>query len=205
VVVINRGARDGLAPGNVLGVFELGGYVPRHGGQRVSRRDVPAGGQERAFAGRAHRYVSWCSRPLTKISLRPHHGSEGHHSRARPGRESLVHWKKSPAGAFCALSIPGRHPSGRPPVDQTALLRVLSDISFLSAGRKSVVLPSCIAVGIATSLLRAAKTTLFCQRKEADVRQTRRSAFGRPEVDPKGAVQGWTRHKKRRRRLFPMD
>ena len=27
VVVINRGARDGLAPGNVLGVFELGGYV----------------------------------------------------------------------------------------------------------------------------------------------------------------------------------
>jgi hypothetical protein len=27
VVVINRGARDGLAPGNVLGVFGLGGYV----------------------------------------------------------------------------------------------------------------------------------------------------------------------------------
>ena len=27
VVVINRGARDGLAPGNVLGVFEVGGYV----------------------------------------------------------------------------------------------------------------------------------------------------------------------------------
>jgi hypothetical protein len=27
VVVINRGARDGLAPGNVLAVFELGGYV----------------------------------------------------------------------------------------------------------------------------------------------------------------------------------
>jgi len=27
VVVINRGARDGLAPGNVLGVYEVGGYV----------------------------------------------------------------------------------------------------------------------------------------------------------------------------------
>ena len=27
VIVINRGARDGLAPGNVLGVFGLGGYV----------------------------------------------------------------------------------------------------------------------------------------------------------------------------------
>jgi hypothetical protein len=27
VVVINRGARDGLAPGNVLGIFALGGYV----------------------------------------------------------------------------------------------------------------------------------------------------------------------------------
>jgi LysM repeat protein len=27
VVVINRGARDGLAPGNVLGVFEVGGYI----------------------------------------------------------------------------------------------------------------------------------------------------------------------------------
>src|SRR6266478_5233458 len=27
VVVINRGARDGLAPGNVLGVFGVGGYV----------------------------------------------------------------------------------------------------------------------------------------------------------------------------------
>src|ERR1700730_4725306 len=27
VIVINRGARDGLAPGNVLGIFALGGYV----------------------------------------------------------------------------------------------------------------------------------------------------------------------------------
>jgi hypothetical protein len=27
VVVINRGARDGLVPGNVLAVFEVGGYV----------------------------------------------------------------------------------------------------------------------------------------------------------------------------------
>jgi len=27
VIVINRGARDGLAPGNVLGVFGMGGYV----------------------------------------------------------------------------------------------------------------------------------------------------------------------------------
>jgi hypothetical protein len=27
VIVINRGARDGLAPGNVLGIFGLGGYV----------------------------------------------------------------------------------------------------------------------------------------------------------------------------------
>src|ERR1700674_1977979 len=35
-----------------------------------------------------------------------------------------------------------------------------------------------------------AKTTLFASGNEADVRQTRRSAFGRPEVDPKGAVQG---------------
>src|SRR4030088_1508821 len=36
-----------------------------------------------------------------------------------------------------------------------------------------------------------AKTTLFASGNGADVRQTRRSAFGRPEVDPKGAVQGW--------------
>jgi hypothetical protein len=26
-VVINRGARDGLAPGNVLAVYDVGGYV----------------------------------------------------------------------------------------------------------------------------------------------------------------------------------
>src|SRR5882757_1794377 len=37
-----------------------------------------------------------------------------------------------------------------------------------------------------------AKTTLFASGNEADVGQTRRSAFGRPEVDPKGAVQGGT-------------
>src|SRR6267154_5112944 len=37
-----------------------------------------------------------------------------------------------------------------------------------------------------------AKTTLFASGNEADVRQTRRSAFGRPQVDPKGAVQGGT-------------
>jgi hypothetical protein len=28
VVVVNRGARDGLAPGNVLGVFDTGPLVP---------------------------------------------------------------------------------------------------------------------------------------------------------------------------------
>jgi hypothetical protein len=37
-----------------------------------------------------------------------------------------------------------------------------------------------------------AKTTLFASGNEADVRQTRRSAFGRPKVGPKGAVQGWS-------------
>src|SRR6266404_7107344 len=48
-----------------------------------------------------------------------------------------------------------------------------------------------------------AKTTLFCPGRaaggnEADVRQTRRSALGRPEVDPKGAVQGWSGTQTRR-------
>ena len=39
VVVMNRGARDGLAPGNVLAVFEVGGTGARHGQQGLSRRD----------------------------------------------------------------------------------------------------------------------------------------------------------------------
>jgi hypothetical protein len=38
--------------------------------------------------------------------------------------------------------------------------------------------------------MQLAKTTFFASENEADVRQTRRSAFGRLQVDPTGAVQG---------------
>jgi hypothetical protein len=36
------------------------------------------------------------------------------------------------------------------------------------------------------------KSRLLPAENEVDVRQTRRSAFGRPEVDPQGADQGWS-------------
>src|SRR6266403_750846 len=60
--------------------------------------------------------------------------------------------------------------------------------------------PVGLAFAPATQL---AKTTLFCPGRaasgnEADVRQTRRSAFGRPKVDPQGAVQGWVGTQTRR-------
>jgi hypothetical protein len=42
-------------------------------------------------------------------------------------------------------------------------------------------------VGLAVAQL--AKTTFFASGDEAGVRQTRRSAFGRPKVDPTGAGQ----------------
>src|SRR5260221_1732870 len=44
----------------------------------------------------------------------------------------------------------------------------------------------------------AGKNHPFASGNEADVRQTRRSAFGRPQVDPKGAVQGRTSTQTRR-------
>ena len=49
-----------------------------------------------------------------------------------------------------------------------------------------------------------AKTTLFAGGNGADVRQTRRSAFSRPKVDPEGAVQGWRGTKSAAGDFFPL-
>src|SRR5258708_4003823 len=80
-----------------------------------------------------------------------------------------------------------RRPSrSRSVTDRTAWCSSIPAPEWRSASPSSV---SLFAFPPATQL---AKTTLFASGNEADVRQTRRSAFGRPEVDPKGAVQGGT-------------
>ncbi len=107
VVVINRGAADGLAPGNVLAVYQAGEVIPDNANKgflnSMTRLHSPEGSASR----RADRHVHGVQ-DIRSFELWLDHGSHERHSRRRSSREPLSPSAFSPAGRaaqICALTL----------------------------------------------------------------------------------------------------
>jgi len=132
----SRRSRRPGAGATCLGVvFELGGYVRDTVDKGYLGGMSRLGAKNVRLPDERHRLRFMVFKTFDQISYGLIMEAEGHHSRARPGRESLVHWKKSPA----ALFVPCPSLDGTLRVDLRSTKRAparLSDISFLSLAKK---------------------------------------------------------------------
>ena len=89
VVVINRGVRDGLVPGNVLAVYSVQPGRVRQLQEGLRASHIYPVRQEGAAARGAHRHVHGVQ-DLRSHELRAHHGSDRPHPRRRPRRDPVT-------------------------------------------------------------------------------------------------------------------